>query len=786
MRCAAVLLFSSILWSASYCLGDSTSILITIEKGYDGVGVWTGVFVEKGEASDTIWTHSIESQFSIEVPDTHVKGKVVLLKKNFLPIIRPITTTLMRDGLKIEFAKGARVLGTVSAKKDTLPIEKGSLSISLDGSKYKFSPPNTNVLEWDLEEDGTFTIGGVPPGEHTVRVVAPSYMPAEEPIVVSTADQQLEINFQLPKAEYITGHMEVYAERLRVIGEIEIVVTPPESQTVNFTTEFDEEKNFRIGPFAEEAELEIVARLPNERRSSLKRVTVPLEQSVTLWLFDWVRVFGTVVDRETGEPVHHFFLVRDHLKRIFEINDPMGQFSEEIKNTHASLSIDAPGYVYWKSAPQVSFQNREEYDFGTIELDRAFTVKGRVLTRSTGDPIEGARIVRYLNNDSDTSDFSAMRWNYSSDTITDSNGDFELSGFSNHGGRVMASAQGYSTDILTIEDVDVPLKFELNPLGSISGQVVTLMGKPVTAQIYYSGGGFRADDGNFHFEVEEGLHRYRAVAENGRSKVVETLVEIGQKVEGIRIVIDIVGRVYGSIEGLNEGESVRVWADGTGVGSDRLQTDGQYEFFGLEPGDYEIVSQTSLNRELKVPVTLNETNEVRVDFQFIGGGSLSGRVLAGQEFLGETTVHAQPLDSSLPTSHTETENDGSFEFEILANGRYQLAIPSRAFVEEIEVDGATRVELSVGDHSIKGQLRANGSVLNAEVRVKSGPEGRQLQRGLSDIVDASGEFRFDGLPSGTYTIEVSHPDYVDHSQQIEVKFDVGDLDIYLEQAVFED
>lgn len=120
---------------------------------------------------------------------------------------------------------------------------------------------------------------------------------------------------------------------------------------------------------------------------------------------------------------------------------------------------------------------------------------------------------------------------------------------------------------------------------------------------------------------------------------------------------------------------------------------------------------------------------------------------------------------------------------MLANGTYQLKVLSRAFVQEVEVEGAMSVELSVGDHSMSGQVQAGGSVLNAEVRLKGGSKDRQLEWGLLDSVDARGDFRFDGLRSGTYTIEVSHPDYSHYSQQVEVNHDVMDLVIYLEEAV---
>lgn len=191
----------------------------------------------------------------------------------------------------------------------------------------------------------------------------------------------------------------------------------------------------------------------------------------------------------------------------------------------------------------------------------------------------------------------------------------------------------------------------------------------MTAQIHYPGGSTRADDGNFHFDVGQGGHRYRAIADSGRSKVLEIAVELGESVENVRLVIDIIGRVYGTIEGLMESETVSVWAVGTGTGINQLDADALYEFFGLEPGEYEVLSRTSLNREFEIPITLDESNEVRIDFHFPSGSSLTGRIVAGDQPLGEATVLAEPVDTSLPSGRTETDSEGSFKSKCLPTER---------------------------------------------------------------------------------------------------------------------
>ena len=465
VKYTAILLFGFMLCGTSISADESLSILVKIGKGHDGNEVWAGVVIEGEGASATHWTSSVESQFSIEVPDTHSAGTVLLLKKNALPVVRPMSSELIEKGISVEFVEGGRLVGSVATKKDGVPITEGSLSVTFDENEYKFLVPFSEFYTREIEEDGTFVIRGIPPGELTVSVIAPEYMPAEESVLVTTEDQQLELDFLLPKTEYISGHMEVYVDRKRVMGEIDVVVTPPESQTVEFTTKFDEEAKFRMGPFAEDAELELVASLPGGERSRPKNITVPTEQDVTLWLYHWVRIFGTVQDKDSGEPIPEFTLVVDNVNPLYEVADLNGQFREEIYNTTAILSIDAPGYVYYMVGGMWNkLRDVEKFDFGIIELERAYTVRGRVLARATREPIEGAKVVKYLNVDHDLNDSEIMKWNYLNEITTNAEGEFELNGFKNKGGRIMASAKGFSTDVLTIEDFDVLLEIELDLL----------------------------------------------------------------------------------------------------------------------------------------------------------------------------------------------------------------------------------------------------------------------------------------------------------------------------------
>ena len=462
MRYVSVLLILLILGSASakIAVSEGTSISVEIKNGAKGSETWTGVVINDTKSTETRWTKSTESKFQIQVPNTQATLTLVLLKKNAIPVVRPITPTMIKDGFSIEFAQGATIVGTVANQKDSVPISGGVVSITYDEGEYKFSLPDPDVFSWDIKEDGSFAIAGIPLGEHTVSVNALGYMPASQTLLVATDDQRLELNYLLPKATYINGHTGVYLERSRVIAEIDVMVTPPESQTEEFTTTYDQEKNFRMGPFAEDAELELVAWLHNGDRSRTKNITLPTEKDVVLWLYDWVRIYGTVQDLETGEPIPEFSLVAGNVRVEYEVNDSNGKFNEEFEETISSLSIDAPGYVYWYNSKQLHLGGIKVFDFGTIKLERSSTVIGRVIDRATGEPIKGAEIVKLPDQNEHS---EVMKWNFQHViTTSDTDGQFELDGFRADGGKLMVSAEGYSADSFTIDVFNDSLKCELD------------------------------------------------------------------------------------------------------------------------------------------------------------------------------------------------------------------------------------------------------------------------------------------------------------------------------------
>lgn len=768
---------------------DSSLVPVHVAMGFDGNPMWVAVIASDGADDSLEWSVKDTSEFDIEVSDTSSSLTLVVLKKDAVPITIPLTPNFISEGITLEFSEGQSVSGSVVSMKDGTPVTEGLVTVHFDQTLAIPVPEESSVFAWEIEEGSTFEIRGLPAGEHIVTVHAPGYMPAQQHVVVELEEEIQELDFHLTKAVHIQGRLVDWRYRTTVEGSFETVVSPPESQTADIQADFDDEGNFQLGPFAEDAVVELVAHTASELRSRPQEVLVPADDEL-IFVYQWISVLGTVQDQDTGEPIPEFSFITG---RMYEdetkIIDQHGQFNEEICEDEQNIivSLQSQGYSYWASEV-ISFEraDNDELDLGIIELEPVYEVRGRVLDSQTGAPIAGAEIWR---DDSRALDrghraITILVWNrLNVTTTTDAAGEFRLNGIPKTDSGISAGAPGYVSEVQTIEDVTLPLEFELEPTGSISGQVVLLTGEPVAAMIHFNGGGRRTEDGNFLFRVSPGTHRYKAFADSGTSKVVEVTVDSGQSVEGIRLVIEVVGRVYGTIEGLLDGETVTVWVDGIPGAYEYVNSNGEFEISGVPEGHHVVKSKTRFGRELDGKVVIGDTSEGRIDLSFAGGSTLSGRLVSGSDGLADYKLLAQPENQDLPVVQTTSKRDGSYRFKGLVDGNYHIEVPSRSFTQQVMVQGDTYSDLHLSASRLYGKVRGSGSVEGAEVRLTGGQEDQEVS--LWTKVGASGSYRFDGVPLGTYTVRIKHSEYVEVSQQIAVDQTRVELDLHLDEATHE-
>ena len=359
----------------------------------------------------------------------------------------------------------------------------------------------------------------------------------------------------------------------------------------------------------------------------------------------------------------------------------------------------------------------------------------------------------------------------------------KLSGFPAKRGTILVSALDYGYIRQTVDDINVPLEFELKPIGTISGQVVSLKGEPVAGRISFRHGAISTDDGNFEFKVSAGTHRYRAFTDLGTSKVVEVTVENGQLVEDVRLVIENIGRVFGTIEGLLEEETASVWVDGVAGSYESVAINGTVKLTGIPAGHHVMKSKTSFGRELETSVYVDEALEGHATLIFQGSSALSGRVIADSRGLAGHSVNAIPVDSSFPIARTRTIRDGSYRFEGLVNGHYKVEVPRHDFTQQVLVQGDTYSDIHVHANRLSGKVQGSSSVAGAEVRLSGGMEGQEIS--LWTKVRTNGSYLLKGIPSGTHTLQITHPDFAEVSQQVYVYEERVKLDLLLDEVKYD-
>ncbi|MCY3541402.1 MAG: carboxypeptidase-like regulatory domain-containing protein [Gammaproteobacteria bacterium] len=744
-------------------------------ESFDDNETWVGVFEEGVTlSSDSIsWSRESTPEFFVTVSSER-DISLVFLKKNCVPIVQSLTPELLEAGLNLKFSRGVSIFGVVTmVSGESLPEGRVSIDRLHD---VEFNTPYPELLSWEIEEDGTFEIHGLRPNfEYLVTADAPGFMPAIAETTLSTDETRREVNFQLAKATFITGHIvDRFGTKIRV--ELDAVVSPLESQTTDVHTEFDDDDDFRIGPFAEGAAIALTAHDDLDRRSKVVEVQTPTD-NVKLLVLRWIPFSGTVQNEETGEAVEEFQIIRPDIEGGSGINisDPNGHFEIEIDELAPAVSIIATGFLYWESSRYMQLKERDSYDLGIVELKPAHTIRGRVLDSTSRLPIEDAVLRRIQRQGIN---FSIWIFN-NVITTTDSDGEFELSGFSSDGDELRVGADGYQIAFVPLDDVESYLEIELEPSnGSISGRVVSGDGTPIhPAWVSIGRQGYHRneEDGTFSFIWLKGTYQVSASATIGESDVLEVIVENEQHISDIELVIHEKGRVHGTVTGLLDGESASVGVAGRWGG---VQSDGTYEVGGVPIGEHVITCVTTKGRKTSAPIEMNETMEAQIDFVFEGTSSISGRVtLAGQPAT-ELEVRATPIDENHSGGQAETVGDGTYLIEGLVEGDYMIHVISRGISQQAFVSGETQVDIDLGSTELSGRIQSSESVLGVHVYLTgSGEEGRFQ---MHTTVDEKGFYRFLGIASGSYEIIVYHENFKTVTRTVEVEASVQDVDFQLQ------
>ncbi|MFL6247093.1 MAG: carboxypeptidase regulatory-like domain-containing protein [Thermoanaerobaculia bacterium] len=368
-------------------------------------------------------------------------------------------------------------------------------------------------------------------------------------------------------------------------------------------------------------------------------------------------------------------------------------------------------------------------------------------------------------------------------TVTGPDGSFTLGGLP--AGSVRIMARKMDDFINEQRNVTAPARdvvIDVRPGGRISGRVVEKgSGKPITtfdAGITTSRGGpgggmvmmgppqtknFTSEDGSFTLEaVPAGAMVLMASSPGYASARLNVNVEEGKEITGVELQLDagvkLTGRVTGANGAALSDVQVRVLPSPTGSFATRgmdtsaiTDANGEYAIDGLEAGEETVSFSHPKHSSAQKQVTL-KGRETRLDMQLSSGGRLSGTVVTES---GAPVADAQvQASSSGGFESARTNANGAFELDSVAPGRYHFRASKSGFVEgtldDVDVTSGTPVRIVM---KTGGTIYGHITGLTAQELAQTQVEASSGRTSASGTVDASGNYRVEGVAAGTVRLD---------------------------------
>ncbi len=405
-----------------------------------------------------------------------------------------------------------------------------------------------------------------------------------------------------------------------------------------------------------------------------------------------------------------------------------------------------------------------------VTLDPGVEISGRV-TRG-GNGVEGI-------------DIAAFDLDAQSATATGPDGSFVLPDLAP--GSYMVNLSKPDDFIQQRRTINAPaqnVSIDLPAGGNITGRVVDKSShEPVTAfqagiSNSRSGGGrmimmppalknFTADDGSFTLENVPSGPTQLVVSAAGytTAHVPNLVVEEGKTLSDIEVDLDTGVRLVGHVTGPDgapvSGVAVRPAGAGAirmpGMFGDSVATtdaNGDYVLDSLESGDNKTFS-FMLTGLLPADRTVNLSGrETRLDVQLSGGLTVTGQVVSDAGVpVPDADVRATSAAAGATPKASQTDAGGMFTFDAMAPGHYTFSAFKQGFTNgqlaDFDITGGAppRVVLESGGTlfgHVSGVADADLSKVTVTARSSSGSS--------EATVDAAGNYRMDGAPTGTLRV----------------------------------
>lgn len=414
-----------------------------------------------------------------------------------------------------------------------------------------------------------------------------------------------------------------------------------------------------------------------------------------------------------------------------------------------------------------------------VVLDPGVEISGRVTRGGTG--VEGVNV-------------RAMSQDGMATATTGPDGAFTLADLTP--GQMMLNVMKPDSFIQEMRSVSAPtrdLLIELPPGGRITGHVIDkATHQPVTSFLAgvntsRSGGGmvmmmppmqkqFTSDDGSFVLEgIKPGSTQVVVNAAGyTTARVPNVEVEDGKTTADVEVGVETGSKLTGRVTGPDgtpiAGVSVRSdpMAGGGRMmrfdavdGSATTDPSGDYTIDSLEPGEKTFTFSRSGYIAQQKTVTIGGGKDSRLDVQLSNGMKATGLVVTdGGAAVPDATVRALSASEMDGGREGRTDASGAFTIEGLAPGHYTFTAAKAGFapatVRDVDLASAGQVRITLKSGGvITGHINGltaqelEQTTVFATVSGGGGPMGGG---NVTAPVDAGGNFRIEGAPSGTVRV----------------------------------
>ena len=375
-------------------------------------------------------------------------------------------------------------------------------------------------------------------------------------------------------------------------------------------------------------------------------------------------------------------------------------------------------------------------------------------------------------------------------TVTDGDGRYAIEGLPSGLAWVTAdrgAGFGEDTNVLR-QTVDIDseskrLDFDFSVF-RVVGQVVLGNGSPAAGtEISFTriGGGspdskrtMTRGDGSFDVDLAAGDYHVGAKVTHNRASQgdlqrrrleARDIVRVAGDSSDVLVRLRHSLRLAGKVHGLSEGDLERLRLEAVRDDLTRHEAEtirgypDQFLFHNLDSGRWTIVGRVgNSDRRAERQITLEE-RDARIDLTFEPLPTLSGVVtLDGQPLQGAHVLLIRGQNRA-SARRFWTRHDGTFHFPDLESGSYSVAVGAETRIVSVHGDSQRFIDLRSG--GIEGAAHdaiSSAPLAGAAVRLWPAWSDRQAAERFgiarTTFVDRQGQFEFDRLPAGAWTLEV--------------------------------